>query len=245
MQVFPLTKVKFFHMIISIGILLWVVVHMMAHFASFALEDRNASSNVTAEDHFRENIKRNIIPTVTGIVAVIIFAVMGLVQSIDVIRKQLRFIPFHLTHWIGGGLFYILLLLHGVNGYNPSFWKWFIPAIVILALERIYRFTAVNRRKVAVKCAGRYDDQSRTALVELEVPKGFKYEPGQYILLNLPWIGQYSNNVYGHHYSTWSLTNYASGCEVYQQHNTAICANEFETPSSCRPVSGYYVDKAT
>ena len=59
-----------------------------------------------------------------------------------------------------------------------------------MVLERIYRLTAINKNKVTVKCAGRYDDQSRTALVELEVPKGFKYEPGQYILLNLPWIGK-------------------------------------------------------
>ena len=118
-----------------------------------------------------------------------IFTAMGIV-SINAIRRQLRFIPFYLTHWIGGTIFYVLLILHGVDFYSPSFWKWLLPAIFIVIIERIYRHRIVETKKVAVKCAGRYDDASRTALVELEVPKGFKYEPGQYILLNLPWIGK-------------------------------------------------------
>lgn len=151
------------------------------------MEDRNAS--LSTSEHFRQSLQDNIVPTVTGFLIVIIFGVMG-VMSIGIIRKQLRFIPFHFTYWIGGGLFYILLILHGVNYYNPSFWKWLLPALIIVAVERIYRHVAIKRQKVAVKCAGRYDDQSRTAIVELEVPKRFKHEPGQYILLNLPWIGR-------------------------------------------------------
>ena len=129
------------------------------------------------------------VPTVSGFLIILIFGMLGL-MSIGIIRKQLRFIPFHLASWIGAGLFYILLVLHGVNYYNPSFWKWLLPALIIVVVERIYRHVAIKRQRVAVKCAGRYDDQSRTAIVELEVPKGFKYEPGQYILLNLPWIGR-------------------------------------------------------
>ena len=149
------------------------------------------SSPISAGEHFGQNLMRNIVPTITGFLVAVIFAVMG-IMSINVIRKQLRFIPFHLTHWIGGAIFYVLLLLHGVNFYSPSFWKWLLPAIIIVIIERVYRHAMVEKKKVNVKCAGRYDDASRTALVELEVPKGFKYEPGQYILLNLPWIGKKS-----------------------------------------------------
>ena len=170
------------------GILLWSVVHITAHFVSFAVEDRNLSSNESTHEHFRQNITTHLIPTITGILAVFIFALLGL-TSISVIRKQLRFIPFHVTHGLGAVVFYVLLLIHGVNVYNPSFWKWLVPAIFIVTIEKVYRYAAIKRHRVAVKCAGRYDDQSRTALVELDVPKGFKYEPGQYILLNLPWIG--------------------------------------------------------
>lgn len=155
------------------------------------MEGQNSSSPISAGEHFGQNLMTNIVPTVTGLLVAVVFAVMG-IMSINIIRKQFRFIPFHLTHWIGGVVFYILLLLHGVSFYSPSFWKWLLPAIIIVIIERVYRHAMVEKKKVNVKCAGRYDDASRTALVELEVPKGFKYEPGQYILLNLPWIGKKS-----------------------------------------------------
>ena len=48
----------------------------------------------------------------------------------------------------------------------------------------------VRRHKVLLKCAGAYDDVSRVAIVEMEKPKGFRYEPGQHVMLNLPWIGK-------------------------------------------------------
>ena len=191
LQVFPLTKARVFHLIISIGILLWSALHVTTHLVAFAMEDRNVSSTVSAGEHFRQTLVMNIVPTVTGLLVAVVFVVMG-IMSITAIRKQLRFIPFHLTHWIGGAIFYVLLLLHGVNFYSPSFWQWLLPAIILVIIERVYRYAAVEKKKVNVKCAGRYDDASRTALVELEVPKGFKYEPGQYILLNLPWIGKKS-----------------------------------------------------
>ena len=171
------------------GILLWVILHISAHFIAFAMEDRNTFVTNSTTEHFKRSLQNNIVPIVTGFLVLVIFGVMGL-TSINAIKKLLRFIPFYVVHWTGGVLFYILLLLHGVNVYNPSFWKWFVPAIIIVVTERLYRWLAIDKKKVAVKCAGRYDDQSRTALVELEVPKGFKYEPGQYILLNLPWIGR-------------------------------------------------------
>ncbi len=37
---------------------------------------------------------------------------------------------------------------------------------------------------------GPYDDVSRVGVVELEKPKGFQYEAGQYMVINLPWIGE-------------------------------------------------------
>ena len=85
---------------------------------------------------------------------------------------------------------YLLLILHGIHYYNPAFWKWFLPAAIIFALERVYRHVVVRRHKVLLKCAGAYDDVSRVAIVEMEKPKGFRYEPGQHVMLNLPWIGK-------------------------------------------------------
>ena len=80
--------------------------------------------------------------------------------------------------------------MHGQRIFNYSYWPWLLPAVLVVLLERLYRYFVVTRYSVKVECAGRYDDQSRTAIIELERPPRFKFEPGQHILLNLPWIGE-------------------------------------------------------
>lgn len=157
----------------------------MTHLTSFAMDNLTKTSNHT----FRTNIRHHVSPTVTGLLILIIFVTMG-VSSIKPLRTLLRYIPFRLIHWVGGGLFYFLLLIHGVNHWSPSYWKWLLPALVVFSVERLYRHVIVRRVKVGVKCAGRYDSVSRTAIVELEKPMYLDYEPGQYIMLNLPKIGE-------------------------------------------------------
>lgn len=174
-----------FHIIIAFGLLFWTTVHLLTHFCSFGLDAVYAS--------FRDGIDSNLFPAITGFSVLGIVAVMS-VSSIKFLRAQFRFIPFKVLHWSGSALFYLLLLIHGVNYWNPSFWKWLLPALVIFALERIYRHGVVRKRKVSIKAAGRYDSVSRTAIVELEKPSNFDYEPGQYILLNLPKIGERSSS---------------------------------------------------
>jgi len=142
----------------------------------------------SAGKSFLTGIRENISPTVTGILVLIIFTVIG-ISSIKPLRGLLRYIPFRLIHWLGGFLFYFLLLIHGVNHWNPSFWKWLLPALIVFVVERVYRHVIIKKTKLGVKCAGRYDSVSRTAIVELENTVKLDYEPGQYILLNLPKIG--------------------------------------------------------
>ena len=178
MKVFPLKKPITFHVIITIGIVFWTIVHLITHVVSFA-------SNMP----FVDGIKINLMPTITGLIILIIFAAIGM-SSIKPLRSLLRFIPFHLIHWIGGGLFYALLLVHGINYWNPSFWKWLLPTLIIFAVERIHRHIIIKKKKINVVSAGRYDSVSRTAIVELDKPRHMDCEPGQYILLNLPRIGE-------------------------------------------------------
>lgn len=120
------------------------------------------------------------------------------VSSITHLRKLFRFIPFYIIHWAGAVVVYLLLILHGINYYNPSFWKWFLPAAIIFTLERVYRAAVMRREKVLLKCAGAYDDVSRVAIVEMNKPKGFRFEPGQHMILNLPWIGTYIHAMLTH-----------------------------------------------
>lgn len=173
-----------FHIIITVGIIFWTVVHLITHLTSFAMDFSNKS--------FARGIMHNIVPTVTGLIILITFIIMG-VSSMKPLRSLLRFIPFRLIHWIGGVIFYVLLLLHGINYWNPSFWKWLLPALTIFGVERIYRHVIIKRRKVDVISAGRYDTVSRTAIVELDRPKNLDFEPGQFIHLNLPRIGRREN----------------------------------------------------
>ena len=104
----------------------------------------------------------------------------------------MRFIPFHVIHWSGAALAYIILIIHGVNYYNPSFWKWLLPALVLVVLDRLYWIILTDRFNVEVKSAAAYDDVSRVAIIETDKPKGFKFEAGQYVLLRMPWIGECS-----------------------------------------------------
>ena len=62
--------------------------------------------------------------------------------------------------------------------------------MIIFVLERLYRHGVIKKVRVGIKSAGRYDSVSRTAIVELDKPKNFEFEPGQYVLLNVPQIGE-------------------------------------------------------
>lgn len=183
LQIFPLKNPLLFHVVISIGLLFWTGIHLLTNFCSFGLD--------STYTNFRSGIRTNLFPTITGLLVLIIFTVMG-VSSIKPLRSLLRFIPFKFIHWVGAGLFYILLLVHGAHYWNPSFWKWLLPALIVFTLERIYRHGVIKRLVVNIKSAGRYDSVSRTAIIELDTPKHFQYEPGQYILLNVPRIGKWN-----------------------------------------------------
>jgi DMSO/TMAO reductase YedYZ heme-binding membrane subunit len=171
-----------FHVVIGIGLCFWIAVHIITHLVSFGLD-------TTIYDSFRSGIDNNTFPAITGFLALAVLFVMT-ISSVKFLRAQFRFVPFKILHWTGTSLFYLLILVHGVSYWNPSFWKWFLPALVIFTVERLYRHVVVKKRKVDIKSAGRYDSISRTAVVELQKPRNFEYEPGQYVLLNVPNIGE-------------------------------------------------------
>ena len=198
-QLFPLKNPVLFHVAVCIGLLFWTAIHLLTHFCSFGLDSALYAS-------FREGISTNLFPAITGFIVLAVFGVMG-VSSVKPIRSMLRFIPFRVVHWAGAGLFYLLLLVHGVKYWNPAFWKWLLPVLVLFVLERLYRHVVVKRSKVGIKSAGRYDSVSRTAMVELDKPQHFEFEPGQYILLNLEKIGEGSIRTLGTVPLTISLTH--------------------------------------
>ncbi len=176
------------HVLVSCGILVWSLVHVTLHFVSFAVTTNNATAPLSTSERFAKNLLTHLGPTITGFIIALLFLTLAL-SSIGPIRRVLRFIPFYIIHWVCLCVFYLLLVIHGVGYFNHSYWPWLLPFALVVLLERVYRYTAITRHSVRVDCAGRYDDQSRTAIIELERPPKFKFEPGQYMLLNLPWIG--------------------------------------------------------
>ena len=166
--------------------------HVSLHLCSFALDGLNSTAQESHLHNFEDNLTVNIVPVVTGTFALAVIAVVSL-STLSCFKKLLQFIPFHIVHWIGSAVFYLLLLIHGVDGYNPVFWKWFVPFALLYAFERFYRHYATKKYTAKLSKAKRYDENATVGVVEVDKPKWFKYNPGQYLLLNAPWIGELKN----------------------------------------------------
>ncbi len=188
-QSIPLTRTSLVHVLLSGALVLWALVHTLLHFVSFAVPISIGNETRTTVEVFRDNLVEHIGPTVTGLLSLMVLLVMAF-ASLGPIRRAIRFVPFYVVHWVCMCTFYLLLLVHGRKIFNYSYWPWLLPAIFLVLFERLYRYLVITRYSVKVERAGRYDDQSRTAIIELERPPLFKFEPGQHILLNLPWIGE-------------------------------------------------------
>lgn len=153
-QAFPLTNLALFHLIIAGGVAVWTVVHILTHFTSMAVDGR--SDNESSLSHFEDQVTDHLCPIITGGVILIVFLTVSL-SSLRPLRRLVRFIPFYLIHWVGAGVFYVMLFFHGDNYVNPSFWKWLLPAVVIFVLERLHRHFLVKHHQITVRSAGRKD----------------------------------------------------------------------------------------
>ena len=170
------------------GIIFWSAIHVTTHLCSFSFDDVN--ENGTYHDNFTANIKTHLMPLITGICAIFIIIIL-VVSSIKPLRSLCQFIGFYSLHWIGITLFYILLIFHGTNYYNPSFWKWLLPVLFVYLLERLYHCCVATKYSVVLQKAAPYDEMSRTTKIEVQKPKHYKFILGQYLLINIPQIGTF------------------------------------------------------
>lgn len=146
-------------------------------------------------------------PLITGGLLILILFVMTL-ASCKCISKLCLFIGFNVIHWIGFVSLYVILLLHGIDYYNPSFWKWLLPFVLVYALERAYFRWVVPRYTVHVLKSCPYDEQSRTTKLEIQKPAHYKFIAGQHLLINMPQIGEVCLKINEEH----SLASNASVC---------------------------------
>lgn len=128
-------------------------------------------------------------PIITGVLIVVILLVMT-ISSIKAVSSLCLFVGFHVIHWVGFIVMYLLLIVHGINWYNPSFWKWLLPVALVYILERIYFRWVIPRYSIKIIKSAPYDELSRTTKVEFEKPPHYKLIAGQYILVNMPQIGK-------------------------------------------------------
>ena len=194
-QVIPLSRPVATHVFLSTAIFFWSLVHGATHLTSFALDDtRNSSAHFGLPTlSAKLELARHLYPVITGALLFLLLVILAL-SSVGKFRSRARFIPFFVTHWMGTLLFYALLLTHGESYFNPSFWKWLVPAVVILVLEQVYRYTAVAWFRVRVVSAWPYSMSSQTCVLVLDRPRWFLFSPGQYILLNIPWVGKWTEH---------------------------------------------------
>jgi NADPH oxidase 5 len=122
-----------FHKIVAILILLAGVVHGIAHFGNYSLQSRSI-----AEQALDTNAG------LTGVILWIIMAIMFLGALPAVRRSGLHHVFFY-SHLLYVA-FVIILLIHGADHVNPSYWKYLIGPGTLYVIERAIRYSNTKVR---------------------------------------------------------------------------------------------------
>ncbi|KYQ94318.1 superoxide-generating NADPH oxidase flavocytochrome [Tieghemostelium lacteum] len=188
-KIIPLDKYVTFHKLIAVCLILASLVHTFGWFVAMGIASTKPDKVFYGclYPHF---IKRPTVwgmiflslPGMTGLLMVLILLLIA-VFSCKIIRKK-HFELFYYTHHLFV-IFFVLLLAHGTMGWikPPTFWKWFLAPAVIYLIDRGFRMFKktyrVNLYSVSLK------DQN-VVVLKFQKPQSFNYEPGQYLLLNVP-----------------------------------------------------------
>jgi len=169
---FPLDKALEFHYICAWVILAAAMGHTICHFGNLGLRT-DASLGVF-----------NIWSYLSG--ALIVLCMQGIYAGTRPEVKRGHFEIFWYSHHLFIG-FFVLLLLHGRNGFGPNYWKYFLIPGTIYVFERIYRERSAYRAVAIVSITNMHE---RVLVLEFDkkaaFPSGFK--EGQYVFLNCPFV---------------------------------------------------------
>lgn len=163
--------------------------HTLLHIASLAVDRNTTTVNLSMQELITTKIVPDFLnPIITGCLVIGILLVMTIL-AVSQIRQLCRFIGFHVMHWVCMGLIYLVLLIHGRQHFNPSFWKWLLPSLIAFSVERFYRFFLIKKHRIEVTNAALYDNNTRVIQIEAKKPQYFHFTPGQYVLIKIPEIG--------------------------------------------------------
>ena len=123
---------------------------------------------------------------VTGWVLLVIFATM-LFFARPSVRKN-NFPLFYRVHLIGGTLFFLILIFHGMYNMRPETYKYITPALIIYLIDRLVRRFKSKTASLQLSASNSvFKDKS---VLELRIPKPFNYRSGQYAEIRVPEINR-------------------------------------------------------
>lgn len=120
------------HKMFAIVILVFTGLHIIGCFAAY----ENSGPAKDFEDIF------GIAPYVTGGMMVVILGIVMASSSIDPGKRPSLFANIHRL----GLVLFGLLVLHGKNWFGPNFWKWIIAPVLLLAMDKTFRYGLFNFR---------------------------------------------------------------------------------------------------
>ncbi|ETO36577.1 NADPH oxidase [Reticulomyxa filosa] len=130
-------------------------------------------------------------PTV-WISGVIIIVAMQLLYStsFEAVRRG-EFEMFWYTHHLFV-LFFLALLFHGRNSWNPNYWKWFLVPGTLYFIERITREVKASKPVGLISATHMNNKYAKVFCLELEKTGPIRrHQEGQYIFLNCPMITKF------------------------------------------------------
>lgn len=120
------------HKMFALVILVFTGLHIIGCFAAY----ENSGPAKDFEDIFGDA------PYITGGMMVVILGIVLGSSSIDPAKRPSLFSNIHRL----GLVLFGLLVLHGKNWFGPNFWKWIIAPVLLLAMDKTFRYGLFNFR---------------------------------------------------------------------------------------------------
>ncbi|XP_053344268.1 NADPH oxidase 5 [Clarias gariepinus] len=184
-KVLPLDQNILLHEIVGYAILIFSVVHTMAHVMNFVLLSHKEVGYELWEYVFTTRPGIGWVQgtaSITGVVLQVIICLM-VVCSCTFVRRSGHFEVFYWSHlsyiWV-----WVLLIVHCAN-----FWKWFVAPGVIFLVEKLVGI-AVSRMAALYIAEVNLLPSKVTHLV-IKRPPFFQFKPGDYVYINIPVIAKY------------------------------------------------------
>jgi predicted ferric reductase/Ca2+-binding EF-hand superfamily protein len=159
-----------FHRLVGHVMMAFALVHTAMHLVNY-------SSLPEGMDHYLFSTQAGL----TGVLLTAVFVVMW-VCAMDFVRRGGHFELFYFTHF-GFILWFGLALVHG-----PVFWQWVALPVAAYIVERIIRTWRTSRKMPVTALEPLASTVTR---LELQLPEGFRYQPGDYVFIRYPLVSSH------------------------------------------------------